>query len=404
MAKVRKRTWTTPSGEQRQAWACDWTDGSGSRQRKQFPTSREANAFRIDLEGKIASGTYRPEASKVTVQFAAEAFLKHCLGRWERHERMTWKTFDTYEGQILNYVCPDPSRHADKKRPKKLKAFSAGIGDIKLAQLTPPVIGEFRDRLRSAGVSVVTTRRILSTLHGVLAFAIGKGWVATNAAHGVKVIAPKGKGAKKVVPPSKDALRLILGEAGEDLRIKITFAAASGVRAGEFHALRWRHLDLSTGEATIETRVDAFGDEDVTKTDAGMRVVPLGADIVKMMKAWKLRSKFSKPDDLVFPNPTGKYEDHGHLVKRCLYPLFTSLAAKHNADPIRCPKPPTRFGWHALRHFAISTWIEADLKPKVVQELAGHADLNTTMNRYGHMFKSDDHKLAMDRIAAGLFG
>jgi integrase len=37
---------------------------------------------------------------------------------------------------------------------------------------------------------------------------------------------------------------------------------------------------------------------------------------------------------------------------------------------------------------------------KTVQTFAGHSSLQVTMDRYGHLFKSDDHKKAMDTIAA----
>jgi integrase len=57
-----------------------------------------------------------------------------------------------------------------------------------------------------------------------------------------------------------------------------------------------------------------------------------------------------------------------------------------------------------LRYFAISCWIKADLRPKTVQTFAGHSNLQVTMDRYGHLFKSDDHKKAMDAIAADMFG
>lgn len=57
-----------------------------------------------------------------------------------------------------------------------------------------------------------------------------------------------------------------------------------------------------------------------------------------------------------------------------------------------------------LRHFAISCSIDADLKPKTVQTFAGHSSLQVTMDRYGHLFKSDDQKQAMDAIAADMFG
>jgi integrase len=92
------------------------------------------------------------------------------------------------------------------------------------------------------------------------------------------------------------------------------------------------------------------------------------------------------------------------MVKRKFQPLFVALAEKHREDPARNPEAPTPFNWHALRHFAISCWIEADLKPKTVQTFAGHSSLQVTMDRYGHLFKSDDHQKAMDMIAADMFG
>ena len=57
-----------------------------------------------------------------------------------------------------------------------------------------------------------------------------------------------------------------------------------------------------------------------------------------------------------------------------------------------------------LRHFAISTWIEAELAPKTVQTFAGHSSLQITMDRYGHLFPSEDHQRAMNEIADNMFG
>ena len=53
---------------------------------------------------------------------------------------------------------------------------------------------------------------------------------------------------------------------------------------------------------TIETRVDAYNEEDLPKSEAGLRTVPIGADVLHHLRKWKMRSKWSKPDDLVFPN------------------------------------------------------------------------------------------------------
>lgn len=396
MASVRKRTWTTAKGEKRTAWAVDFTDASGNRERRQFATKREADAFRVEIEGQLRAGTFRPEASKLTVQDVAQSYLEHVDGRMKRGERFTRHHLATVEGHLFNYIAPDPKRHADKPK-SRVVAFDQGVGGVKLAQLTARVVGDFRNRLRDAGVSVVTTRKILSTLSAMLAWAISQDMVAVNAAQGVKVIGRRDEGAKKIVPPSKRALKALIEEADPDFKVKLIFAASTGVRAGELHALRWRHLDLEGGEAVVETRVDAYGDEDVTKTAAGMRTVPIGAAVATMLKEWKLRSRFKKVDDLVFPNRRGGYTRHDHMVKRQFLPLFEKLDVKSEAE--RWNEPVERFNWHALRHYAVSTWIEAGLAPKTVQTFAGHSSLQVTMDRYGHLFKSDDHKRAMDAIA-----
>ncbi len=185
-------------------------------------------------------------------------------------------------------------------------------------------------------------------------------------------------------------MRQLLAVADPDFKVKLMFAAATDLRAGELHALRWRHLDLEGGEVKVETRVDAHHEEDVTKTAAGMRTVPLAAPLVLDLKEWKLRTKRKKPEDLVFPSRRGWYVSHDNMVKRKFLPLFEKLAARHAADPANHPEPPARFNWHALRHFAVSCWIEASLAPKTVQTFAGHSTFAVTMDRYGHLFRSDN--------------
>src|SRR3984893_17007746 len=143
-------------------------------------------------------------------------------------------------------------------------------------------------------------------------------------------------------------------------------------------------------------------DEDVTKTAAGMRTIPL-AQPVLMLREWKPRTKFKKPDALVFPSKRGWYTGHDNMIKRKFLPLFDELAKRHKDDPTNNPEPPARFNWHALRHFAVSCWIEAGLSPKTVQTFAGHSSLQVTMDRYGHLFPSDDHRKGMDAIAADMF-
>ncbi len=187
VAKVRKRTWKNKFGEAKSAWLVDYPDSHGGRRRKHFLSKKAADAFRVHVEGQMQAGTYRPNADKVTVKEACESFLEHCVGRNQRDERMTRKMLVVYRGHVSNHIL-----HSDH-----------GFGSRKLSHLTARSVGEFRDRLRGAGVTVPTTRKILATLHSALAYAISQDWVATNAAHGTRVIGPRDEGSKKIVPPSK---------------------------------------------------------------------------------------------------------------------------------------------------------------------------------------------------------
>jgi len=321
MATIRKCTWTTSSGEIRTAFSVN-IEGEGNRQRRQFATRREAEAYRLEIEGQVKGGTFRPDAGRITVAETADRFLTYCKGCMERRERMSRQNYKVYEGHIHNYICPDPARHAGQRLPPRMKPFAHGIGGTRLVQLTPRRVGEFRDRLREAGLSIPTTRKILGTLQQLLAFAISQDLVDVNAAKGVKVIGRRDDGAKKIVPPTKEAMRRLIEVADEDFRTQLMFASATGVRAGELHALRWRHVDPEKAELKVETRVDAYGDEDVTKTAAGMRTIPLGAPIVTALKEWKLAAKRKEPDNLVFPNRRG----------------FHARESLHDAAPVARPR------------------------------------------------------------------
>ena len=181
----------------------------------------------------------------------------------------------------------------------------------------------------------------------------------------------------------------ILDAADEELRIMLLFAASTGARAGEQWALRWKDVDFDAGELRVVRRVDSYRDEGPPKSVAGVRSIPLSTMLVNTLREWRLKSGFKEADDLMFPNEKGRHVSHDNLVKRRLKPTLAQIEV-HGVT------------WHSLRHYAISTWIEAGLTPKTVQTFAGHSSLQVTMDRYGHLFPSEDHRVAMDAIAGAL--
>lgn len=397
MATITKRRWKTSKGEEREAWTLAYTDRQGKRHKEQFAKKKEAEARRVEVEGQISKGAFRAEAANKTVKDAIDAYLKHLERRHERGEQVTTMYLRNTIGQLRTHVEPE-------------------LGDTKLADLDAPAVNGLVKKLKDDGIGLPTIRRVIGAISRTLQFAIvNEGWIAINVAKGVSVIGRRGEGSEKVVPPSKSELAAIQKAAKEldleaaqkmaplklaqpkrrdtqpvGLLLRIQFAAASGLRASEQWALRWHHIDLDAAMVTVETRVDGFGEFDTTKSTAGKRTVPLGKTIVAALREWKAQSKHSKDEDFVFPDARGGFTRHTNFMKRQWKPLIEAAKVKD-------------IGWHALRHFAISTWIEAGLQPKAVQTLAGHATFQITMSRYGHLFPSDNHATAMDQIAAALY-
>jgi integrase len=403
MASVRKRKWKTADGEVRTGWFVDYYDAQGKRDRKLFENRREADDFRIEIEGQLRIGTFRPEAARITLRELGDLYLAHCKVRMERREHMTPRNFQVYEGHIRNYICPDLAWHAKKHATKShaFNFFAKGMSQKTLASLTVGTVTKFRDDLRETGLSVPTTRKILATLQVMLGHGISLDLIAFNAAKEVEVISTRADESKEIIPPSKEIMRELIALADDRFRVALVFATATGLRAGELHALRWRHISFERREVRVETRVDPYGNEDVPKTKAGRRTIPLGEGVLTALRGLRAVTRFSGKDDLVFPNLSGTYNNHDDMVKRKFQPLFAALEAKWKDE--RRNDAVEYFNWHALRHFAISCWIDIGLPPKTIQTFAGHSSLQVTMDRYGHLFRSEQHGKAMDAISEQIY-
>jgi integrase len=92
---------------------------------------------------------------------------------------------------------------------------------------------------------------------------------------------------------------------------------------------------------------------------------------------------------LVFPTGAGTIENHANIVNRILWPAQTSAGV---VDDDGKPK----YGMHALRHFYASWCINRkadgglELPPKTIQARLGHASIVMTLDRYGHLFPTND--------------
>jgi integrase len=130
----------------------------------------------------------------------------------ERGERMTRRNYETYDGYVRNYICPNREWHAKKHAAphNQFRFFDKGLGDYKLSRLTVGTVTKFRDDLRDTGLSVATTRKFIAMLQVMLAYGISLDLMAFNAATNVEVIGRREDETKRVEPPSKEVMRQLI--------------------------------------------------------------------------------------------------------------------------------------------------------------------------------------------------
>jgi integrase len=377
---VRKRTWTTTTGEQKEAWIVDYTDQNGQRHIKTFDRKKDADAHAATVKVDVSSGVHTPENRSVTVAEAADNWIRYV--ELEGRER---STVAQYRQHVDQHIAPR-------------------IGREKLAKLTAPRINVFRDDLLKE-LSRPLARKVLTSLKAILKDAKRRGNVAQNVAADVSIAADRrGNGKLKIGVdiPTPVEIRTIVHAAQGRWRPFLIVAAFTGLRASELRGLRWADIDLKRGELHVHQRADRWGTIGDPKSETSERTIPIGPFVVNTLKEWKLAGPKGKLD-LVFGNGTGNVENHGNIIQRGFWP--TQIAA----GVVDHEGKPKYSGLHALRHFYASWCINRradgglELPIKLVQQRLGHASIVMTSDVYGHLFPSRDDGAELAAAEQALF-
>lgn len=137
-------------------------------------------------------------------------------------------------------------------------------------------------------------------------------------------------------------------------------------------------LDLEAGQLLVQEAVyeGAFA---TPKTVAGVRALPLSEGAVLLLREWQERCKRQGPQDLVFSTWSGKPISPNNVLRKAVFP-----ACKAQGLP--------NATWLTFRR-TYSSWAhEKGIPGKVVAELMGHANVDTTLNVYTQVI--DGAKLA----------
>jgi integrase len=318
---------------------------------------------------------------------AAKGTLGDHLERWLAAVQATIspKTFEGYQIVVRTHLLP----HLGYRRLESLKP--ADIQDF--------ILMLQRSGSRTKGhegepLAGITVHHIGSVLRQALALAVDMGVLARNPAVRVKLPAP--------TSPEKRALNgeeiATVTKATENsyLHTLILLGAATGARRGELLALRWQDVDLETGKVSIcrsleETRAGLRFKE--PKTRAGRRTLVLPTYALRAL----IRHKGQQSEQRLQLGPAWHELDLivCHPDGTAIRPSTASVRMKQAMDRIGMEGVTL----HGLRHSFASLALHNGANLKTLQTVLGHANINVTLGRYGHMLGGEEERIA-ERINA----
>ncbi len=351
-------------------WAIRW------RETQIGPDGTKKRVLRFQTLGKMS----RKQANDMLVQRVAAASTKTVTApstltfrelavQWQatvlpmyKHSTRTHRTFFTRKHLIPRF------------------------GDRPVSAMTRQEVQAYVTELVQAGYAPKSIDNIHDTLSAVLRTGVEWGHLQDNPARGVRL--PKLKLVRpKWVLTTSQAGRLL--EVLAPLpRTMAGLVMLTGLRRGELFALRWRDLDEESRLLTVREAV-YDGVFDTPKTEASRRQIPLSDAACVLVARWRARTTRIDPEALVFSARAGKPVTPNNVLRRHLYPACTALGLP-------------RATWLTFRRTYSSWSHDKGVPAKVVAQLMGHANIDTTLNVYTQVLEGS-LRAAVDKIGTELF-
>lgn len=240
--------------------------------------------------------------------------------------------------------------------------------------------------------------RLANLVSRIFKFGINQGFCRDNPM--AKTIRPKNTHKKKYEAPfyEKEQLQRFLSAVKNDESVKaytiFHLLAFTGLRYGEIFALQWQDIDfdikvLSVKHNLIYNEEEKRHELSTLKTKSSEREIGLDDATIKILLYWRnYQRKFfigrginvNSPDQIVFTSDTNNYVTDAYLRR-----IIKRITKKYNLPHITI---------HGFRHTHCSLLFEAGVDMHNVKDRLGHSDIQTTMNIYAHVTKSERNKTA----------
>jgi len=318
---------------------------------------------KVRLKGfPVYSGTFeRLTAAKRWVQITESAIREGRYFKTTESKRHTLaELIDRY---IKNVLLTKPK--AIGKQTALLQWWKDEIGVYVLADITPALIAECRDRLaigitrRGTQRNPATVVRYLAALSVVLTHAMKEwGWMEDNPMR--KVTKPKeSRGRVRFLSDDERPrlLKICKESTNPYLYPVVVLALSTGMRQGEIMGLTWDNVDLNRGRAILHE----------TKNDERRAVAITGHALELLKELSKVRRIDS---NFLFPSK-------GNSPRKVMNLHVPWKAALKEADI-------QDFRFHDLRHSAASYLVMNGASLAEIAEVLGHKTL-LMVKRYAHL-------------------
>ena len=264
------------------------------------------------------------------------------------------------------------------------------LGSRRLGDLSPGDVTAFLQAHRalpprrngSSALSEQTIKRSFRVLHVALAHAVELGLILRNPASLVpRAARPRPKTREMRVWSAADLRMFLEATADDRLHAAYVVAATSGLRRSELAGLRWDDVDLDAGTFSVQrARVEAGYEvfEGPPKSGRGRVVrVPHGTvTALRKHRAAQLEERLAFGSEWI---------DSGYVLicenGEPLHPQSLTDAFERRVRVVDVPV--IRF--HDLRHTCATLLLQADVHPKIVQEMLGHSSIAITLDIYSHI-------------------
>lgn len=275
-------------------------------------------------------------------------------------------------------------------------------------------------------VSPSTVENIHTLINPVLSMAVRDGIIRNNPADGLMKEMKRSslwkKGARHPLSIEESAAFLDYVESSPIYNHWLTLFVVffgTGMRVSEVCGLRWEDIDFDKNEVSVNHTIvyRKYPNEETgslhvstTKSEKGNRIIPMVGEVkeallaeyayqqkvgfnsaeVEGMKGFIFCSRYGRP---YHQAPINKAI---HRIVRDYNAEEIARAGEENREPFLLP----HFSCHHIRHTFATRLCENESNIKAIQEIMGHADVETTLNVYAEATKAAKQK-AIDNLQEG---